>query len=339
MLCVKNVEEQKIEFLDPKNYNTTEDQRLNDALRAAEAHRRIRYNLQQNILKPGCSLKSVIAYVEESTRIMLKGEKNNGIGFPCGVSINEVAAHFSLNPWNEDIFLKETDVLKIDFGTHSNGRIIDSAFTVCFDEEKLSLVQGAQEATEAGIKAAGIDVAVCEIGRDIHEVYKSFEVENTKGLKCPIKPVWNLNGHSIGQYKIHAGISIPPVNNGDYSRLTEGFVAVETFGSTGIGEIKDFGECSHYMWKKDCGAKLYNKNSIETLDLIKKEFHTLPFSHQHLDFYQKNTKTSIQLLTARKFLDAYPPLVDIPKSFVAQFEHTLYLTEKGKTNLSRGDDY
>lgn len=38
-------------------------------------------------------------------------------------------------------------------------------------------------------------------------------------------------------------------------------------------------------------------------------------------------------------VDPYPPLCDIKNSYVAQFEHTLYLHPTQKEVLSRGDDY
>ncbi len=38
-------------------------------------------------------------------------------------------------------------------------------------------------------------------------------------------------------------------------------------------------------------------------------------------------------------VNAYPPLVDIPGSYVAQYEHTLLLRPTCKEVLSRGDDY
>ena len=38
-------------------------------------------------------------------------------------------------------------------------------------------------------------------------------------------------------------------------------------------------------------------------------------------------------------VDAYPPLVDIKGSYVAQFEHTILLKPTSKEVLSRGDDY
>ncbi len=38
-------------------------------------------------------------------------------------------------------------------------------------------------------------------------------------------------------------------------------------------------------------------------------------------------------------LDPYPPLCDTKSSYVAQFEHTLYLHPTRKEVLSRGPDY
>lgn len=93
---------------------------MDDALRAAVAHKRVRSGIQK-LLKPGTSLLEIVSSVEDMTRIMPKGEKNNGIGFPCGISINGCAAHCTLNPGEKDIILKESDVLKFDFGVHSNG--------------------------------------------------------------------------------------------------------------------------------------------------------------------------------------------------------------------------
>lgn len=337
-VLVNQIEKKAAEFLDPSLFNITSDQVLNEAMRGAEAHKIIRSHLQE-ILKPGCSLLSIAETVEKCTRIMLAGEKNNGIGFPCGLSLNDCAAHFTLNPNDEDIFLKESDILKIDFGTHSNGRIMDSAFTVCFDPKYSQLLKASQEATRRGIQVIGIDSMVCEIGREINEVFKSFEIE-LDNKTTRIKPVWNLNGHSIEQFTIHAGISIPPTNNGDTSRVKAGFCAVETFASTGKGEINDRGDTSHFMVnKKPPSTKIYNAKNEAVFNLIKKEFGTLPFSPRHVDYYMKDAFPSIKLLALRKFIDPYPPLYDIPKSLVAQFEHTVYLTETGKTILTQGNDY
>jgi methionine aminopeptidase len=62
-----------------------------------------------------------------------------------------VAAHYTPNSGDNTV-LGYDDVMKIDFGTHINGRIIDSAFTVAFNPKFDPLLQTVKDATNAGIK-------------------------------------------------------------------------------------------------------------------------------------------------------------------------------------------
>jgi len=50
------------------------------------------------------------------------------------------------------------------------GRIIDTAWTVAFDEKFDPLLNAVKEATDMGIRCAGIDVQLAEIGEQIQEV-------------------------------------------------------------------------------------------------------------------------------------------------------------------------
>jgi len=54
--------------------------------------------------------------------------------------------------------------------THVAGRIIDCAFTVAFDEKYDPLLQAVQDATNTGLRVAGIDMQMTEIGEAIQEV-------------------------------------------------------------------------------------------------------------------------------------------------------------------------
>lgn len=56
---------------------------------------------------------------------------------------------------------------KVDFGTHTRGRIIDCAFTVAFDPQFAPLLEAVQDATETGIRTAGVDVRMCDMGAAI----------------------------------------------------------------------------------------------------------------------------------------------------------------------------
>lgn len=85
----------------------------------------------------------------------------------------------------------------------------------------------------AGIREAGVDVRLCDIGSAIQEVMESYEVE-LNGKTYQVKCCRNLSGHSIAPYNIHAGKSVPIVKGGEATRMEEGeFFAIETFGSTG----------------------------------------------------------------------------------------------------------
>ena len=91
---------------------------------------------------------------------------------------------------------------------------------------------------------AGIDVRVGDIGAAIQEAMESYEVE-IRGQSLPVKSIRNLKGHDIVQYSIHGGKSVPIVKSNDQTKMEEGEIfAIETFGSTGKGYVRDDVRCS-----------------------------------------------------------------------------------------------
>ena len=78
-----------------------------------------------------------------------------------------------------------------------------------------------------------------DIGAAIQEAMESYEVE-IGGQTLPVKCIRNLNGHDIIQYSIHGRKSVPIVKGGDQTKMEEGETfAIETFGSTGKGYVRD----------------------------------------------------------------------------------------------------
>ncbi|KAJ9058173.1 Methionine aminopeptidase 2 [Entomophthora muscae] len=188
-----------------------------DLRRAAEVHRQVR-QYAQKVIRPGMTMIELCETIENGTRALV--EENGlaaGVGFPTGCSLNECAAHYTPNP-GDTRKLSFGDVCKIDFGVHVNGRIIDSAFTLTFDQRYDPLLNAVRAATNAGIKEAGIDVRLCEVGAVVQEVMESYEVE-LDGKVYPIKPIKNLNGHSISPYHIHSGKTVPVTDNGDNTKM------------------------------------------------------------------------------------------------------------------------
>jgi len=123
---------------------------------AAEAHRQVR-KYMQSWIKPGMKLIDICEELELRSRLLTNANGlKSGIAFPTGCSVNHVAAHYTPNPGDERV-LNDTDVVKFDFGTHIDGRIIDCAWTMCFKKEFNPLLESVKAATNMGIKLAGID--------------------------------------------------------------------------------------------------------------------------------------------------------------------------------------
>lgn len=242
------------EYRDENHYRTTNEEKrhldrmnndfLTEYRKGAEVHRQVRQWAKKNI-KPGMTLTEIAEGIEDSVRALTGHDGLSegdaiiaGMGFPTGLSLNHCAAHYTPNAGNK-IVLQQEDVMKVDFGVHFNGRIVDSAFTVAFDPQYDNLLEAAREATNAGVKEAGIDVRMSDIGAAIQEVMESYEC-TINGQTHPVKCIRNLNGHNINQYQIHGGKSVPIVKGGDQTKMEEGETfAIETFGSTGKGYVRD----------------------------------------------------------------------------------------------------
>lgn len=157
-----------------------------------------------------------------------------------------------------------------------------------------------------------------------------------------VKAIRNLNGHSIGPYRIHAGKTVPSVKGGDQTKMEEGEIyAIETFGSTGKGYVHDDQECSHYMKNFDAGfVSLRTAKSRHLLTVINQHFGTLAFCRRWLDRVgQTKYLLALNDLCTKGIVDPYPPLCDIKRSYTAQFEHTIILRPTCKEVVSRGEDY
>jgi len=311
-----------------------------DFRRAAEAHRQVRKYVRSWI-KPGMKMIDICERLEAcSRRLISENGLSAGLAFPTGCSLNNCAAHYTPNAGDTTV-LGYADVCKIDYGVHVNGRIIDCAFTLHFDSKFDGLVEAVREATNAGIREAGIDVRLCDIGERIEEVMSSHEVE-LDGKTYVVRPIRNLNGHSIGQYRIHAGKTVPIVKGGEQTKMEENeFYAIETFGSTGKGYVHDDMECSHYMKNFDLEhVPLRLNRSRQLLGVIDRHFGTLAFCRRWLDrLGESKYLMALKDLCDKGIVNAYPPLCDIRGCYTAQWEHTLLMRPTCKEVVSRGEDY
>ena len=95
-----------------------------------------------------------------------------------------------------------------------------------------------------------------DIGAAIQEAMESYEVE-LGGTTYPVKAIRNLNGHTIEQHSIHGSKSVPIVKGGDQTKMEEGETfAIETFGSTGKGYVRDDVSLLPSGWLRDFVERL-----------------------------------------------------------------------------------
>jgi methionine aminopeptidase len=78
----------------------------------------------------------------------------------------------------------------------------------------------------------------------------------------------------------------------------------------------------------------------QLLNLIEQNFSTLAFCRRWIDDLGFASHIlPLNELVQREIVTEYPPLCDIRKSFVAQYEHTVLLKPSGKEIMSVGEDY
>ncbi|MBN1357894.1 type II methionyl aminopeptidase [Candidatus Bathyarchaeota archaeon] len=248
-------------------------------------------------------------------------EKGGKPAFPCNVSINEVAAHYT-SPPNDKLKIPEKAVVKVDMGVHVDGYVTDTAFTACFDSEYSSMQSAAEHALNAAIESIHGEMATSQIGLIIERTIKN------RGFK----PISNLTGHSVGRYLIHAGTSIPNVMQLSFAKVKAGEIyAIEPFITLpdAVGRIENSPEVTIFRLVKVKSVK--NPNTKKLLKYIEKNFRTLPFAERWLKDVvpeDKHREAFKELLKCKAVM-GYPVFIEISRKTVTQAEHTLLIKENG----------
>lgn len=312
---------------------------LEKCRKSGKIHKQIRNEIQQWI-KPGLYMTDICQRIENRIKELTYYQSDNpllsGVAFPTGVSLNNCAAHWTPNPGDKTV-LKQNDICKIDYGVHIEGMIVDSAFTVSFDEKYDLLLEASKTSTDIGIKLSGPDAYIADISKEIQENLESYEIE-LDGKTYPILSVKELMGHQIEKYKIHSDKRVPNFKIEYNERMLEGeYYAIETFASTGKGNTVAGPDCSHYMLNYNIDYKKIPLSSKDSkfLSKIESQFGNLAFCNRWLDSLKINRyEHFMKSLIKANVVTKYPPLYDVNNSFTAQFEHTIHINSNGIEILS-----
>ncbi len=276
--------------------------------------------------KPGVSLYDLGSSIDQMIE-----EKGAKPAWPTCLSIDYEAAHNTYSK-EEDLSLSEENVLKIDVGVMIDGYITDSAQTIIFNKKHEPL------------KEASLD-ALLSSKKHLQENYKSAKISDVGKIieetitKKGYKPVQNLSGHFLGQYKTHDFPSIPNI----YTDLDLKFIdfennfAIEPFASTGRGFINEGNVLRIFTFLEE--KPIRDKNARKLIEEVK-EYKGVQFLEEWVgkDLSSFERKFALRELLRAEIIEGYPVLVDNKDSFVSQAESTFVITKEGLLDLVKIDE-
>jgi len=241
------------------------------------------------------------------------------LAFPCNVSLNDVAAHYS--PLSKHIIEFDRGILKIDVGAMVNGYIADTALSVARGYEYETMSKINRDILEEVLHLFKPGVRLGEIGKYIEE----------RALEDGYRPISNLSGHKVEQYNLHAGKSVPNVKELISPKVLAGEVyAVEPFltfkDNKGVVEGGDV--VTIYSLKRIKRIK-GDKKLDRFKNTIFNSSKQLPFSPRW--FYKLINKETVMKYISKLYsigyLRSYPILIEKSNGVVSQFEHTVIVLE------------
>lgn len=234
-------------------------------------------------------------------------ELGGNIAFPCNISINEIASHYT--PEDNSHYFRPGDVVKIDIGVHIEGYIADTASTVEIKTNHHGrLIRACEEALGNAISSTRGNTETRAIGKIIGETIKKYGFNVIK----------DLTGHGLERWKLHAGITIPNYRSLFSQRIEEDMVfAIEPFATYGKGNVR-YGEAHIFAVNGRVGT--------EAGQTVMSRFGTLPFARRWVP------QIKIEEL---KGLRKYFELIEAGGDIVAQSEHTVIVRECGCEVITR----
>ena len=283
--------------------------------RAGKIAREVREEMRRTVREG----MPIIDLCEKAESLIRK--KGGKPAFPCNVSVNEIAAHYTSPPQDKRT-IPENSIVKTDIGVHVDGYIADTAVTVCFNPEYDDLANTAEEALKKAVEILRPGLSMSRFGSTIQKTIK------TRGFK----PISNLTGHLIGRYVIHAGKSLPNVFNISTSRVKVGEIyGVEPFVTVAkaAGRVENGKEAYIFRYVKHKSLK--DPYAKRLLNHIRKNFQTLPFTERWLQGYvpPSRYKSAFSGLLSSKTLMSYPVFIEASGKPVAQAEHTVLVVKDG----------
>lgn len=290
--------------------NKTEE--INSYIKAGEIAKEIK-KFVPTILKKGMKLLDLAELIENKIY-----ELGGYPAFPVNLSIDEIAAHYTPKPFDENL---AKGLLKIDIGVCVNGFIAD--FAICFDltedqqhKEMIELNKNILEEASSIIKK---DLTVKDVGNQAEKYLQDYNQKNNTSYSL----IHELCGHGLGKDIIHTGLVIPNYKNEKNEKISGGF-AIEPFLTKGIGRIYEGPGGGIFHLSSEGNTR--DRDVRKILDFIKENYSTRPFCARWLikkGF--KKVNFAFKILEQQGIIYEYPLLIEKSKSPVSQVENTFII--------------
>ena len=233
--------------------------------------------------------------------------------FPCNLSLNRMAAHFTPGPKDQSTFGES--MVKLDIGVHVDGYIADAAVTVDLSGHP-ELVEASKAALDAAIELVSPGVNTAQLGAAIENAIAGYG----------FKPVANLTGHGLRRFSAHDEPIIPNKAIDQGATLKEGdIIAIEPFATDGSGRISESSIVEIFGFSGRRPVR--SPQAREVLKEIQEQYNTLPFARRWLT--GGRIDYSLTQLLRSGIIHSYPVLWEVEGALVSQAEHTVIVLSKG----------
>ena len=186
-------------------------------------------------------------------------------------------------------------------------------------EENKKLIKAAEAGLEAAQKTIKKNVNAGEIGKAIQSAIEAQEYS----------PIINLCGHEMKNYELHAGLTIPNIEESKQIIIKKGLYAIEPFATTGSGRVHDGRASGIYILQDEKNPR--SPTAREVLSFIIEEYKTLPFcSRWIVKKFGPKGLFALKQLEDNENLHNFPQLVEKEDSKVSQAENTFLIEDEVK---------
>jgi len=238
--------------------------------------------------------------------------------FPCNVSQNEEAAHYTAAPFDKKK-IERGALVKLDIGVHVEGFIADVAITIGLSKRWDNLVNAARETLKYALMKVEPGLSFSTFGGYVEDKARSLGYITIE----------NLAGHRLGPYILHAGESVPNRRTLTSSsfKVKEAY-AIEPFIVELGADAVVIGKGKSNIYRLSSFKKIKDKKMGRIVLELWSKYKGLPFASRWIvNEYGENGLKILDQLVKKGIVHSYPVLVEASNAPVAQFEHTILIKE------------